>query len=130
MGTLPFLARQLIVVGGFAVAIAAPMTAVLAATPAGSPTYVAQCTGGDEPDPFTYSCVPFMTPSTPGASGPASADASAMCPAGVTGTECAKPGGGGEEPGNPAAGGAAAAAAGTEQVGEDVAGAEGGLGAP
>ena len=65
MGALPVFARQLITVGGFAVAIAAPIGVVVAATPASPPAYLAQCNGGEEPDTFTTTCVPFMTPNTP-----------------------------------------------------------------
>ncbi len=125
---LPFLARRLITVGGFAVAMAAPFVAIVAATP-GPPAYLAQCRGGEEPDTFTSSCVPFLTPNTSVTA--ASAGDVGSCPTGISGTECGTPQDDGlEETANSRAGEAEEAAAGAEQIGEDVAEAEGGLGAP
>jgi hypothetical protein len=63
MATFKFPAQRLILAGGFAVAIAAaPAIAVFAApTPDVAP--VAQgCSGGEEPDQFTGSCVPHTVP--------------------------------------------------------------------
>lgn len=116
MGALPVLARRMMTVWVFAAAIAAPIGAVVAATPAGPPTNVAQCSGGEEPDGFTTTCVPFMTPKTPG--GSATATSSSACPAGVSGTEC---GGGGAQATNPEANEAERMAENTEQIGEEVA---------
>ncbi len=126
MGALPVLARRLITVGGFAVAIAAPTGVVVAATPASPPAHLAQCNGGEEPDAFTTTCVPFITPTTPGTS--AMATSTATCPAGVSGTECGTQGRGTAAT-NPQAAEAERMAAGTEQIGQDVAEAAGGLGA-
>jgi hypothetical protein len=126
MGALPVLVRQLITVGGFAVAIAAPIGVVVATTPVGPSAYLAQCSGGEEPDAFTTTCVPFMTPTTPGTS--ARATSASTCPPGVSGSECDDQGGGNDR-NNPLAGEAERAAAGTEQIGEDVAESAGGVGA-
>ena len=126
MGALPILARQLITIGALATAIAAPIGLSVAATPAGSPAYLAQCKGGEEPDNFTTTCVPFVTPNTSGTS--ATAISAAKCPAGVSGTECG-PQGGGTAATNPQPSEAERAAAGNEQVGQDVAESAGGLGA-
>ncbi len=127
MAALPVVTRQLIAIGGFAVAIAAPIGVEVAATPASPPASLAQCKGGEEPDTFTTTCVPFMTPNTPGTS--ATATSAATCPAGVSGAECGPQGGGGISATNPQAAEAERMASGTEQIGEDVAGAAGGLGA-
>ena len=119
MDALPVFARHLIVVCGFAVAIAVPIgAAVSAATPDGPPAYLAQCSGGEEPDGFTTTCVPFMSPRTPGTS--ATAASSTTCPAGVSGTECGVQGGGNLNT-NPEANNAERMATNTEQVGEEVA---------
>ncbi len=117
MGALPVLACRMITFGVFTAAIAAPL-GVVVTSPAGPPANVAQCNGGEEPDTFTTTCVPFMTPKTPGAS--ATATSSSTCPAGVSGSEC-----GGQSAGtgstNPEANEAERMAENTEQIGEEVA---------
>ena len=117
MRALPVLARQLIAFGGLAVAVAAPLGVVVAATPVGPPAFVAQCNGGEEPDTFTTTCVPFMTPKTPGTG--ATATSGTTCPAGVSGSECGTQGGGIAT--NPQASEAERMATNTEQIGEEVA---------
>lgn len=57
MRALPVHARQLISFCPLALAIAAPLGVVVAATPVGPPASVAQCSGGEEPDTFTTTCV-------------------------------------------------------------------------
>ena len=109
MRALPVIARLLIAFGGLAVAVAAP--------PASPPSTVAQCNGGEEPDTFTTTCVPFMTPKTPGAS--AAATSATTCPPGVSGSECGTQGG--PTATNPQASEAERMATNTEQIGEDVA---------
>lgn len=47
--------------GGFALAIVAPI-GVIGASATDPPAYLAQCHGGEEPDSFTTTCVPLMTP--------------------------------------------------------------------
>jgi hypothetical protein len=116
MGALPVLARRLITVWAFAVAIAAPIGVVVAVTPAEPAANVAQCSGGEEPDGFTTTCVPFMTPKTPGTT--ATATGAGACPPGVSGTECAPQS---DDATNPLATGAERSAAENEQIGEDVA---------
>jgi len=118
MRAQPVLARQLIAFCGFAVAIAAPLGVVVAATPANPVTSVAQCNGGEEPDTFTTTCVPFMTPKTPGTS--ATATSATTCPPGVSGSECGTQGGGIDAT-NPQASEAERMATNTEQIGEEVA---------
>jgi hypothetical protein len=117
MGALSVPARKLLIVSGFALAIAAPI-GVVAATPGGTPAYLAQCSGGEEPDGFTTNCVPFMTPKTPGTS--AMAAGATGCPAGVSGYECGGQSGGSGET-NPQANEAERMATNTEQIGEEVA---------
>ncbi|MFI5511211.1 hypothetical protein ACIA48_27445 [Mycobacterium sp. NPDC051804] len=118
MTALPVLARQLLVFCGFGLAIFAPLGVVVAATPANPPTSVAQCNGGEEPDTFTTTCVPFMTPKTPGAS--ATTTSATTCPQGVSGSECGTQGGG-VDAANPLTSEAERMATNTEQIGEDVA---------
>jgi hypothetical protein len=94
MGHLQFLVQRLIIAGGFAVAVAAPTVAVVAAAPAEVPAQLANCPGGEEVDTFTGPCVPFLVPnSTSGEASPASATGttpggSTLCPPGVSGAEC------------------------------------------
>lgn len=117
MGALQVHARRLFIAGGFAVAIAAPL-AVVGATAADPPAYLAQCNGGEEPDSFTTTCVPFITPKTGSTS--ATAAGAGGCPAGVTGTEC-DPQSAGAESANPLGSQAERQAAEAEQIGQDVA---------
>ena len=123
MGDLRVLARRLITLWGLAMVIAAPICVVAVATPNGPPAYLAQCNGGEEPDTFTTTCVPFMTPRTPGAS--ATATGATACPPGVSGTECGAQGGG-TDANNRQPNSAERAAANTEEIGEDVAGTDAG----
>jgi hypothetical protein len=120
IGALPVLARRLVIVGGFALAIAAPIS-IVGATAADPPVYVAQCNGGEEADAFTTTCVPFMTPNTHRTS--ATAAGAGTCPPGVSGTECGGPSASTEAT-NPEASEAEQKATETEQIGEDVAGAD------
>lgn len=112
---LRVLARHLLVVAGFGLAIAAP-TGVVAALDADRPVHLAQCNGGEEPDSFTTTCVPFISPTTHGAS----VTAAGGCPVGVSGTEC-DAGGGATQTTNPQASEAERMAAEAEQIGQDVA---------
>jgi hypothetical protein len=118
MGALSVPARKMIIASGFAIAIAAPIGVVAAATPGGTPAYLAQCSGGEEPDGFTTTCVPFMIPKTPGTSTVAAG--ATGCPAGVSGSECGGQSGG-SGPANPMASEAERMATNTEQIGEEVA---------
>ena len=118
MRALPVLGRQLIAFCGFAVAIAATLGVVVAAAPVGPTASVAQCNGGEEPDAFTTTCVPFMAPKTPGTS--ATAASATTCPPGVSGSECGTQGGSIDAT-NPLASEAERMATNTEQIGEEVA---------
>ncbi|CRZ18393.1 hypothetical protein [Mycolicibacterium neworleansense] len=69
------LVRQLVLVAGLTVAVAAPLAGVTAATA------LAACPDGEDNDTYTGSCVPYLVPNSPGGSG-------SLCPAGVGGTEC------------------------------------------
>ena len=117
MGALPVLARQLVIVGCVALGIAAPL-GVVGATASDPPVYLAQCNGGEEPDSFTTTCVPFITPKTGSTS--ATAAGAGGCPAGVTGTECDQQSAGAEAA-NPLGNQAERQATEAEQIGEDVA---------
>ncbi|KUI41354.1 hypothetical protein AU197_02145 [Mycobacterium sp. IS-1590] len=57
--------RRLVYTGAFMIAAAAaPVAAVhLASEP--SPALAQGCQGGEEPDQFTVTCVPFMVPNSP-----------------------------------------------------------------
>lgn len=67
--------RQLFVVAGFAVAIAAPIAAVPTAS-----TVLAACPNGEDNDTYTGNCVPYLVPNSP--------TGNTLCPPGVSGTEC------------------------------------------
>src|ERR1044071_144707 len=61
MAPSSFAIRRQLLIGAFAVAAAAaPAVAAYSMPEPGIP--VAQCTGGEEPDQFTTTCVPFMVP--------------------------------------------------------------------
>lgn len=62
MATLQFSARRLILAGGFAVAVAAAPALAVFAAPDASP--VAQCSGGEEADPFVGTCIPHTVPNS------------------------------------------------------------------
>ena len=71
--------RRLTIAGGLAVAAAAPLISVVVAA---SPTPLAACPVGEDSDLYTGTCVPFLTPNTPGTA------LNNTCPPGVTGAEC------------------------------------------
>jgi hypothetical protein len=77
--------RRLTFASGLAAAAAAPLVAAVLSAPAGQPTYLGQCSSGEEGDAFTGQCVPYLVPNSPGGDPAASATA---CPAGVSGSEC------------------------------------------
>lgn len=120
MRALRVLAHRLMTAGGFALAIVAPI-GVIGASATDLPAYLAQCNGGEEPDSFTTTCVPFMTPNTRTTA--ATGASAGVCPPGVTGAECDAPGGNTETT-NPQASEAERMAAEAEQIGQDVAGAD------
>jgi hypothetical protein len=62
MASSSFAIRRHLLIGAFVVvaAAAAPAVAAYSMPEPGIP--VAQCTGGEEPDQFTTTCVPFMVP--------------------------------------------------------------------
>lgn len=61
-----FWIRRLILAGGFAVAVAAaPAVGAFAAPANPAPLASTGCTGGEEEDVYTTSCVPFMVPNSP-----------------------------------------------------------------
>jgi hypothetical protein len=64
MTTSKLHARQLILAGGFAVAVAAAPAIVAFATPTNS-VPLAQCPAGEEPDSFTAVCLPHLVPNSP-----------------------------------------------------------------
>jgi hypothetical protein len=70
--------RQRTLAGGLAAIAAAPLVAAALLAPATIPTTLAECPAGDDLDPFTGRCVPYIVPNSP-ATG---------CPAGVGGSEC------------------------------------------
>jgi hypothetical protein len=66
MATFQLATRRLIVVGGFAVAVAAaPAIAALAAPAEGTSAPVAACPAGESEDQFTMICVPDLVPNSP-----------------------------------------------------------------
>lgn len=73
--------RRLTLAGGFAVAAATPIVAAFVAASPGVPTQLAQCPSGEHNDPYTGTCVPFLTPNT-------AATVNSACPSGVSGAEC------------------------------------------
>lgn len=79
MTALQFPAR-LIVAAGCALAIAMPVAASMATAPASVPSPLALCSGGEESDAFTGTCVPYLVPTSPAGNN--------LCPPGVTGAEC------------------------------------------
>jgi len=63
MATSSFAIRRQLVIGAFVVASAtAPAIAAFSAPEPG--TAVAQCSGGEESDQFTTTCVPFLVPNS------------------------------------------------------------------
>ena len=62
--------RRLILAAGIGLAVVGgPAVAALAMPGAGVSTPLAACTGGEEEDVYTTTCVPFMVPNSPGDSG-------------------------------------------------------------
>lgn len=61
MATSSFGIRRTLLIGAFVVAAAATPAAVAFSMPEPGAA-VAQCAGGEEPDQFTTTCVPFMVP--------------------------------------------------------------------
>ncbi|MCV7230786.1 intersectin-EH binding protein Ibp1 [Mycolicibacterium komossense] len=60
-------ARQLLLAGGFAVAVAAAPAVAFAVMPsAGIATHVAACPAGETEDLYTDNCTPEMAPNVPG----------------------------------------------------------------
>ncbi|MGV0738277.1 hypothetical protein ABQF35_14045 [Mycobacterium syngnathidarum] len=68
--------RQLLLVAGLAVGIAAPIVA----SPAAPSTVQAACPNGENNDTYTGNCVPYLVPNSP--------SGNTLCPPGVSGTEC------------------------------------------
>jgi hypothetical protein len=57
--------RQLILAGGFAVAVAAAPAIVAFATPTATAPSIAACPAGESEDTFTNVCVPDVVPNSP-----------------------------------------------------------------
>ncbi len=91
MVSLQVFARRLAIAGGFAMVVAAPTAAVLAAPP-DLPARLADCPSGEEGDVYSGTCVPYLVPNSPSTPSPAPADVTvppgAPCPPGVSGAEC------------------------------------------
>ena len=66
MANLPIPSQRLILAVGLALATFGAPTAVMATTMASVSAPVAACTGGEEEDVYTTSCVPFLVPNSPG----------------------------------------------------------------
>ena len=66
MANLPIPSQRLILAVGLALATFGAPTAVMATTMASVSAPVAACTGGEEEDVYTTSCVPFLVPDSPG----------------------------------------------------------------
>lgn len=62
MATLLLSARRLILAGAFAAAAAAAPAIAIVAVPDAAP--LAQCAGGEEPDPFVGTCIPHTVPNS------------------------------------------------------------------
>lgn len=65
MTTSKLHARQLILAGGFAVAVAAAPAIVAFATPITTAPSIAACPAGESEDTFTNVCVPDVVPNSP-----------------------------------------------------------------
>jgi hypothetical protein len=66
MSNLAISSRRLILAGCLAVAAFAGPAVVVATTMAVESSPLAACTGGEEEDVYTTTCVPFMVPNSPG----------------------------------------------------------------
>jgi hypothetical protein len=70
MANIPVPVRRLLSAGVLATAVAVPPAVAAFAAPAAvSSTPQAACTGGEEEDLYTTTCVPFMVPNSPDDSG-------------------------------------------------------------
>ena len=65
MPNFPIPSQRLILAGGVALAILGAPVAVMATPMAIVSTPLAACTGGEEEDVYTTTCVPFMVPNSP-----------------------------------------------------------------
>ena len=65
MAKFPIPSPRLVLAGGLALAIFAAPAAVMATPTASVSTPLAACTGGEEEDVYTTTCVPFMVPNSP-----------------------------------------------------------------
>ena len=65
MANIPFSVRQLLVAGGFAVAVAAAPAIAAFTVPAPNSAPTAACDPGEEEDVYTTVCTPFMVPNSP-----------------------------------------------------------------
>ena len=65
MPNFPIPSQRLILAGGLALAIFAAPAAVMATPTASVSAPLAACTGGEEEDVYTTTCVPFMVPNSP-----------------------------------------------------------------
>ena len=65
MANFPIPSQRLILAGGLALAIFGLPVAVVATPTASVSTPLAACTGGEEEDVYTTTCVPFMVPNSP-----------------------------------------------------------------
>lgn len=65
MPNFPIPSQRLILAGGVALAILGAPVAVMATPMSIVSTPLAACTGGEEEDVYTTTCVPFMVPNSP-----------------------------------------------------------------
>jgi len=65
MANISVPSHRLVLAAALALAAFAGPLAVMATPVSQSPTSVADCTGGEEEDLYTTSCVPFMVPNSP-----------------------------------------------------------------
>lgn len=65
MAYFPIPYQRSVLVAGLALAAFAGPVAVMVTPVAQTPTSLADCTGGEEEDVYTTSCVPFMVPNSP-----------------------------------------------------------------
>ncbi|KUH93702.1 hypothetical protein AU189_15770 [Mycolicibacterium acapulense] len=73
--------RRLAIAGGFAIAAAAPVTAVIVTASPGLPSQLAACPAGEDSDLYSGTCVPYLVPNT-------ASPVNNACPPGVSGAEC------------------------------------------
>ena len=65
MANFPIPSQRLILAGGLALAVLGAPVAVMAIPTASVSTPLAACTGGEEEDVYTTTCVPFLVPNSP-----------------------------------------------------------------